>query len=179
MRDGNETTSNASPDSWEIRLKARLEQHGVPDPATIVARWKRHREAALARMVTDLRAQLRTARAATGPPTESNTAYCPATVPHERILSALSSIHSRIADAESRLVTIASNAEKALDRLERSHGELEKVVAVLKDRLPASGQNQQPSVRGLGTVVGFGVVLAVVVVTLILALSLMLRSVGA
>ena len=179
MEDGHETPmSDACSDSWEIRLEARLSEHDVPDPATVVARWKRHREAALVRKVTDLKTQLTTTQAGTAPQAGSSTPYGPHTTPDEHIFRALNGVHARMADAESRLLTVARNAGKAVDRLERAEGELQKSLAVLNDRLAVPNQGRQPRAGGLGAVIGFGAALATVVVALVLALSLMLRSVA-
>lgn len=178
MPDGHEPISSARPDSWEIRLEAQLTEHGVSDAATVVARWKEYREAALGRLVTDLRTQLRIAQADTGSPAKVKAAHGPDPAPHERILSAIGSIHPRITVAESRLLNVVSDAGQAIERLERTLSELEKSLAVLRDRLPRSGQDQQASAGGLGSVIGFGAALAAVVVTLVLALSLLLRSVS-
>lgn len=170
--------SDTHSDSWEVRLKTRLTEHRVSDPDTVVTRWKKYRETALAQLVKDLRTQLRTAQADTGPSADSRTAYGSDTALDQHIPSAISSIHSRIADAESRLLTVARAAGNLVESLECTQGDLEKSLAVLRDRLPKPGKSQQLSAGGLSTVIGFGAVLAVVVVALVLALSWMLRSVS-
>lgn len=179
MPDRFEPKSDTCPDRWEIHLQARLEQHGLADPVAVVARWKRYRQAALARKVADLKAQLTSAQAADALRPRPNGADGSDTNPHERVLGALTSIYSRTAHAESRLRTVARDAGKAVDRLESRERELEKTLRVLKEHLPAPGQSQDSLAGGMGTVIGFGAALAVVVVALVLALSLVLRSVGA
>ena len=97
----------------------------------------------------------------------------------ERLRLELNSIHARIALAESRMLNATG---QATDRLERSQGKSEKALAVLRERLTASGQtqSQQHSTGGgLGTVVIFGIALAAIVVTLVVVLSFLGTSVGA
>lgn len=169
--------SGSDREHWESRLESRLAQHGVSDPGTIVARWKRHREKVIMRSLTELRRRLATTGPATASTTEVSPRSDPNTAQDERLRLELYTIHSRIADAEYRLHT---ETRKAADRLERRQGESEKALEVLKERLPTVGQNdgQQHAASGLGTVVLFGAALAAVVVTLVLALSLLFGLVG-
>ena len=170
--------SDIDRENWEIPLAARLEQQGIADPGKVVAQWKRHRRKAIMRTLTELKTQLATLQQDTAPTTKINPSSGLDAARGEELHLQLNSICDRIADAESSLQTAT---RKAADRLERRQGESEKVLAVLKDRLPATGQSevQQRTARGLGTAIFFGVALAAVVVSLVLALSLMLGLVGA
>lgn len=164
-------------DNWETHLEATLEQHRVSNPARVVARWKRYREKAIVRSLTELRRQLATMQSATAPSTEFSPNSDLDTAQDERLRRELNSIHARIALAESRLLNAIG---QAADRLERGQGKSEKALAVLRERLTASWETkgQQHSTGGLGTMVFFGIALAAVVVTLVLALSLLRTTVG-
>ena len=168
--------SDPGPDHWETRLKARLEQHGVADPVALVARWKAHRERAIAANLAFLRSQLAAAKADAIHPTEFDSAAgLDGAPPVERLTSI---IHRRMGDAESRLQT---SIRRAVDRIEHNQSESEKSLTILKERVPAPGQphGRSDAAGGLGPVFVYGAATAAVVVTLVLALSAMLGKIGA
>ena len=170
---------NPDPDHWEARLTTRLEQHGVSDPATLVARWKAYRERAIALDLADLRSRLVAANADVAPGTGLDSAVGPDSVPGpEGFAAAVNAIiHRRMGDAETRLQTAI---RQAVERIERNQGESGKSLAVLQERLPPAGQAQDGAGRtgGLGPVFVFGAATAAVVVALVLALSAMLEAIG-
>lgn len=147
--------SNFDSNDWEPRLEAKLRQHGVRDPARVVARWKRHRETAIMRALADARRQLAAAQATTAPATESNHVSDSGICQDERLVRALDRTHRQMVDSESRL------------------------LAVLRERSPVAGLGQEPTTSGLGSVIVFGGAVAVVVVTLVLTLYFMLGSIEA